>query len=871
MTVIVHSLTPDKAAFVASSVDGMERIQKKCKHCQVPFSLVSKQSKQVVNNKSASSESALIDFCCLGCESAHRMILGLGLQTFYDMHAAALIGKKQQPVTRRAVDYSLYDSVDFQSSFVKLGCGIDKPSEHSSAEQVDRSNDKTADLMIDGITCYACVWLIQNGLVRRFKSASTENQVISISINQTTGITQINFNDSFVKLSAVVEFIESLGYRVAPSRSGALEGDNSEVIKVGVGLFIMLNVMSFAVAEYFAGREGLNSSLQSLLRWLSFSMTLLAMLWPGREFFVNSWRTVKYRSPSIDAPITVGLVAAFFWSSVSTISGNGDVYYDSITAIIAFVMTGRLIQRNVIRRNQSKIAALLNPNDGWTLVQQGEIAGAIWVPKRANSVKKGERLRILPGEMLLLRGICSSECATISFEQLKGEAGWRQAARGETLPAGVINGDTPVEVIADQDGAESYTESLARSIERVMNEKGRYHQWSDRAAWGLFTVVVIAATGVALIVAPADPQAAVSRVVAMMLVACPCTFAIGVPLVFGTAMRRSLEDGILFKSQRALEVLSGVKHLVFDKTGTLTEGDTRVKQIQWASHVGDDVKTNLLGQLAVLDQLSSHHVPKAIATYCRDLGFRTDVLPDSVIEKSSSGMIVRFEEEEILIGSVKFMKDNLENFSQENLASAVTMVSLSGQVVAWVTMTDIIRPHAKELIDFLKISGRKVDLLSGDSSLKTLLAARELSFELSFEVSEAHGEATPSSKLLFIRKASQQQSVAMIGNGLNDTGAMAQADISIAVDSSSTSAMKRADVCLLRPDISLVELAMKYAGAVRARIRLSFCVATIYNLFGLYLAARGMVSPVVAAILMPISSLTITYLSTSWIVRKSPV
>ncbi len=111
----------------------------------------------------------------------------------------------------------------------------------------------------------------------------------------------------------------------------------------------------------------------------------------------------------------------------------------------------------------------------------------------------------------------------------------------------------------------------------------------------------------------------------------------------------------------------------------------------------------------------------------------------------------------------------------------------------------------------------------------------------------------------------------MIGNGLNDTGAMAQADISIAVDSSSTSAMKRADVCLLRPDISLVELAMKYAGAVRARIRLSFCVATIYNLFGLYLAARGMVSPVVAAILMPISSLTITYLSTSWIVRKSPV
>lgn len=867
MAVIVHSLTPNKAAFVSASVDGIERIQKNCKHCQAPFSLVAKQSNQAENSILARTEIASSDFCCLGCESAYRIIFGLGLETFYDMHAAALIGKTQQPVTRRAVDYSLYDSVDFQSSFVQLFRGDGLVNHQLAGDKIETPVIKTADLMIDGITCYACIWLIQNGLEKRFNSIPTVDKGISISVNQTTGISQVNFNEPLVKLSAVVEFIESLGYRVSPSRMGALEGDNSEMIKVGVGLFIMLNVMSFAAAEYFAGQGGLSPSLQALIRWLSFSMTLFAMLWPGREFFLNSWRAVKYRSPNIDAPIAVGLLAAFVWSSMSTIAGYGDVYYDSITAIIAFVMTGRLIQRNVIRRNQSKIAALLNPNEGWTLVQQGEVDGAIWVPKRANSVKKGERLRILPGEMLLLRGICSSECATISFEQLKGEAGWRQAARGETLPAGVINGDTPVEVIADQDGVESYTESLARSIERVVNEKGRYHQWSDSAAWGLFIVVLLAVIGVALLVAPTDPQAAVSRVVAMMLVACPCTFAIGVPLVFGTAMRRSLEDGILFKSQRALEVLSGVKHLVFDKTGTLTEGDIRIKHIEWASHVGDDVKSRLLGQLASLDQLSSHHVPKAIATYCRDLGFRCDSLPDSVIEKSSAGMIVMFKEEEILIGSVKFMKDNLENFGQENLASAVTLVSFSGQVVAWITMTDIIRPHAKELIDFLKISGRKVDLLSGDSSLKTLLAARELSLE----VSEAHGEATPSSKLLFIRKASQQQSVAMIGNGLNDTGAMAQADISIAVDSSSTSAMKRADVCLLLPDISLVELAMKYAGAVRARIRLSFCVATIYNLFGLYLAARGMVSPVVAAILMPISSLTITYLSTSWRVRKSPV
>lgn len=867
MTVIVHSLTPDKSAFVSSSVDDIKRIQKKCKHCQAPFSLVANQSNQSVNDKLDRHESASSDFCCRGCESAHRMILGLGLETFYDMYAAALIGRTQQPLTRHAVDYSLYDSADFQSSFVRL-CRADALASHQPAEgQIETPSNKAADLMIDGVTCYACVWLIQNGLEKRFKSASSVHTVISISINQTTGITEVKFNESLVKLSAVVEFIESLGYRVSPSRMGALQGDNSEMIKVGVGLFIMLNVMSFAVAEYFAGTEGLSPSLQALLRWLSFSMTLCAMLWPGREFFVNSWRALRYRSPSIDAPIAGGLMAAFAWSTKSTISGYGDVYYDSITAIIAFVMTGRLIQRNVIRRNQSKIAALLNPNDGWTLVQQDEIPGATWVPKKANSVKKGERLRILPGEMLLLRGICSSECATISFEQLKGEAGWRQATRGETLPAGIVNGDTPVEVIADQDGVESYTESLARSIERVVNEKGRYHLWSDRAAWALFTVVVLAATGVAVLVAPADPRAAVSRIVAMMLVACPCTFAIGVPLVFGTAMRRSLEDGILFKSQRALEALSGVKHLVFDKTGTLTEGDVRVKQLEWESHVADDVKSRLLGRLAVLDQISSHHVPKALAAYCRELGFRCDILPDAVSEKSSAGMIVRFEEEKILIGSVKFMKDNLDNFSQENFASAVTLVSVSGQVVARVTMSDVVRPRAKELIDFLKISGRKVDLLSGDSSLKTLLVARELSLELS----EAHGEATPSSKLLFIRKASQHHAVAMIGNGLNDTGAMAQADISIAVDSSSTSAMKCADVCLLRSDISLVELAMKYASAVRSRIRLSFVVATIYNLFGLYLAARGMVSPVVAAILMPISSLTITYLSTSWSVLKSPV
>lgn len=866
MTVIVHSLTPEKAGLPTTSVDGTERIQKNCRHCQASFKVIANPCDQAQKTKLARVDSISSDFCCFGCESAHRMIHGLGLETFYDMHAAAQVGASQRPVTVRAVDYSLYDSLEFQSSFVKLSSSISMSGEQTSAEQGGVRATKTADLMIDGITCYACVWLIQNGIERRFQSAPAANKLISISINQTTGITQVHFDESQVRLSAIVEFIDSLGYRVAPSRLGALEGDNSEVIKVGVGLFIMLNVMSFAVAEYFAGRDGLNPSLQALLRWLSFSMTLLAMAWPGREFFVNSWRTIKYRSPSIDAPIAVGLVAGFVWSARSTIAGHGQIYYDSITAIIAFVMTGRLIQRNVIRRNQSKMAALLNPNDGWTLVQQDEMSAGSWIPKKANSVKRGERLRILPGEMLLLRGICTSDCATISFEQLKGEAGWRQAAKGETLPAGVINGDKPVDVIADQDGSESYTESLARSIERVVNEKGKYHLWSDRAAWGLFTFVLVAAVGVALIVGSTDPEAAVSRVVAMMLVACPCTFAIGVPLIFGTAMLRSLEDGILFKSQRALESLAGVRHLVFDKTGTLTEGDISVKQIEWVNDVDDAVKTRLLGQLSAFDQLSSHHIPKALARYCRDLGFRCDVLPDSVIEKSSMGMIVRFAQEEILIGSLKFMRENLENFCQEKFSSNDTWVALSGHVVARMTMSDVVRPCAKELIDFLKISGRKVDLLSGDSYLKTLLAARELSLESS----QAHGEATPSSKLLFIKKAAQHQSVAMIGNGLNDTGAMAQADISIAVDSSSTSAMKSADVCLLRSDISLIGLAMKYASAVRDRIRLSFCVATIYNLLGLYLAARGMVSPVVAAILMPISSLTITYLSTSWRVQKSP-
>lgn len=780
------------------------------------------------------------------------MVQDLGLDKFYAMTAES----RMQPASNRSMEYSVYDADAFQAQFVKRLDELPK-------------GMREASLLIEGLTCYACVWLIRQALEKNFSRTGQNADPINITINLATGAAILTWQSGERKLSELVQFIESLGYSVLPHRGISLRSDHNAIIRVGVGLFVMVNVMSFALAEYFAGSDGLEPGIEMFLRWLSLSLTILSLAWPGREFFTNTWRAAITRTPSIDAPILIGLVAATIWSIRSTVGGQGPVYYDSICAIVALVITGRFVQQNVLRRNQTRMAALVNPRDGWVLAERSSSSASEnvegWAPVQASSIKKGELIRVLPGEMFPVRVSCVTSCAEVSFEQLRGEAEWKTMHRGDEIPAGALNGAIPVDVIATQNGAESYTESLARAIDRAINEKGLYNKWSDRAAWILFLVVFLVATVVMITIGSSNPEEAIRRTVAILLVACPCTFAIGVPLAFGTAMTQALREGVLFKSQRALEKLASIHHFIFDKTGTLTEGKLSVQEWTWLRPLSPESEMLLWSRISEIDLISSHHVARAVAAFARGKAESRGLRPFASEEFQGLGLEARFSDGVLQIGKTAFLQQ-LGIILPKSDATGDTWLAFNGELLASILLEDGIRTESASMINDIKNLGRDVEILSGDTSARTQAIAKELAIN----PPNAHGEATPSTKMLFVRNKAARKPSAMVGNGLNDAGAMAQAEVSIAVAGSSSTAMNSADICLLKPDVKLVSQSLKYSLTACQRMRRIFGFALFYNIIGLSLAAMGYVTPVVAAILMPISSLTVTHVATAWSINQKP-
>ncbi len=802
-------------------------VSKNCRHCKISLHAMKSLDE---------------DFCCRGCAGAWQIVNGLGLESFYRMTAASPL----KPASKLTKDYSIYDAPEFQAQF-------------TSQDPETSSLNFTSRLLIEGITCFACVWLIRQALERKF-ATKTSPSTISININQATGTAILNWSPTIEPLSGMIQFIESLGYQVLPHRE-SLQTNQTTLMRAGVGLFVMMNVMSFALAEYLAGPAGLDELLQRFLRWISLALTTVAMLYTGQEFFTNTWRAILARAPSIDGPILIGLLSAYVWSVISTVNNSGHVYYDSICAIIALVVTGRLIQQNVLRKNQNRLAALMNPRDGWVLAKTSDATEDCWKPVRASAVKRGDAVRILPGEIFPLRATCTVACAEISFEQLKGEADWRTIQQGEVIPAGALNGPAPIDAVAAQNGAESYTLSLARAIESAIHEKGRYNQWSDRAAWLLFLVVFAAAGAVIATVAPQDSQEALSRVVALLLVACPCTFAIGVPLTFGTAMTQALREGILFKSQRSLEKLAAVKTFIFDKTGTLTNGFENVSTWTWDLEATAEDKAKAFLRLAAIDRYSSHHIANATARYARKHGAVANSLPDLFHETQGQGIECRYGTDHLRLGRPSFA---LINSKQNESDSNKTILSINNKRIAQLSFGDEARVDSVPALESLRSLGQELHILSGDAVLRTNQTAKEMHII----PTNTQAEATPASKALYVRRKKKFASVAMVGNGLNDAGAMSQADIAFAVAGSSSTAMNSADICLLASDLALISRAVIYARDAMLRSHLVFCFALIYNVAGLTLAATGHVTPVVAAILMPISSLTVTHVATSFRASK---
>lgn len=770
--------------------------------------------------------------CCPGCQAVAQAIADGGFAAYYRHRAApAARGEPAAPPH----EFLRYDIPEVQRSFVR-----------ASAEHL-----KEAALIIEGITCGACAWLIEQRL-RKLPG------VAAVVLNYAMRRARVTWDERRVRLSAILRAIAEIGYRAQPYDSAHVEEaqhrERRQMLwRLFVAGFGMMQVMMYAVPAYIADGD-LGADIEQLLRVASLVLTAPVVLWAAGPFYLGAWRDVSARRVGMDVPVALGIGFAFAASLLATWRGGGEVYYDSITMFVFLLLGARFLEMNAraaAARAHSRLATLV-PAVAERL--SGDPHSAATEQVAVASLACGDRVRVRPGAVIPADGVIVEGASAVHEALLTGESRPLRKQPGDRVIGGAVNLHGPLTVRVERVGAETVLAGIVRLLDRAQAEKPRIAAAAERAAqWFVLGLLIVAAATAAgwYLVAP---DRALWIVVAVLVVTCPCALSLATPAALTAATGALYGRGILVTRGHALETLARATHFVFDKTGTLTLGRMALVGV---IPLGDHDRENALALAAQLERASEHPIARALLAAAQDrvmqnAGHVTELRnhPGAGIEARVDGRLVR-------IGGPGFVSMLTRRPLPDELvfaADEVTVVAL-GDEHGWIalfTLGDPLRRNARTLVRELERRGKTVCLLSGDRPQAAQHAARQLGIDT------VHGGSSPAEKLDVVRALQARGAVvAMIGDGINDAPVLAQAQVSVAMGGATELAQVNADMILLseRPE-HLLEAVDTAAKTMRV-IRQNLAWAAAYNAAALPLAILGYVTPLVAGTGMALSSLAV--------------
>ena len=829
--IVIQNLPPPSAASTVKPLI--------CAHCQQPF-------------KGKTILVADQNFCCRGCGAAWSYIHELGLTSFYQLLQCAnaatdAVVTSETALPKDSSKTELYDNHAFQASFV---------SPLPATQTIAATHE--ARLSLSGLTCYACAWLCEQAISRKFPGAHIE-------VNLSRGSARLTWNNNRHRLSELVELLDRLGFNPTPLRSEGQSGSRQELVQLGVAAVCTMNVMGFALAEYLtpAARPGdLNPLYFQLFRWLSLLVSLPAVSYGALPFYQAGLRFARQRRISIDQAIAFSILISFGFSAWNTLRGEGAVYFDSICAGITLLLGGRIVQKIVLRRAEDAIRNLYRPAESFVRLLNPHHGPEEMVP--VSQIATGNQLRILPGELIPVSGIVTMGSGEVSAERITGEPGFSSVAPDSQVIGGSTNGPAPLVITAIEDGGTSWISSAQKSIDAMLGERSRFTVMTEKFATWFFVLVAACAMAALAIWWQDEIDQAFSRAVAIILIACPCAFGVAAPITLAAGAARALRDGVVFRHPTAIERLAAVKKVFFDKTGTLTAGRLTIKKAEIFDSAArqfsldaDDV-SRLVGAL-------SRHSSHQWATALHEWGEKSDNNQlENFREVFGLGLQAEWRGHHIRLGSRKFVAEAAP--CDQN---ASTFLAIDHAVVAAFYADDELLPEAAHCVRSLRSKGLEVAILSGDQTGRTRAVAKQLG------IKEFTGELSPEAKLTMATPPihstlstaastaiAAPPPYAMIGNGFNDSLAMAGSFVGIAVFGSAPAAREAADVFIAEPGLHRVTYTFAHARATMRTLTLAYGFAGVYNVAGVVLAFSGLVTPGVAAAMMPIASLVIVRIAT---------
>jgi P-type Cu2+ transporter len=725
------------------------------------------------------------ELCCAGCEAVARTIAAAGLEAYYETRSSAAA----------------------------------PPADLPPLEELDTAPGGTeAALIVDRVRCTACLWLVEQTLRRTAG-------VTRAHVNYATQRAQVAWDPATTSLSALVRAVRGVGYDAypyEPRREDELLRRESRqaLMRLFVAGFGAMQVMMYAFPAYVD--EGLSAEAAAMMRWAGLFITTPVLLFSCAPFFSGARLELRQRRIGLDTPIALGLAAAYCASTWATLTGTGQVYFDSI-GMLAFLLLGaRHLEAAARRRAARALDPLLR-----------------WLPAR--TLKAGEIVHVAPGERLPADGVVTGGISSVDESLLTGESRPVRKGRGDELIAGSINLEQPLAMRVTRAGADTRAASIARLVERATASRPRLVDAAERVARYLAPAVV-AAAGLAWAWSR-DPWIAV----AVLVVTCPCALALAAPVVLTRASAALLARGVLLTRARALGVFERASEVIFDKTGTLTQGDLALARAVPLARLSD---AEALELAASLEARSRHPAARAFAGL--PLRAASDLIhvPAEGIEGRISGRRMR-------IGTARFCAALHGKPLPGELApleaghTRIYLCDADGWLAAF-DLEDRLRPEAAALVEDLRARGIFVHLVSGDDPQVVAALARRLG------IPAFAGGVTPEGKLDYLRRRQGGgRRVVMIGDGLNDAPVLAQADASIAMGGGAAAAQHHADVVVMRNSLADVRGVFETARRAMRLVRQDLAWALAYNAAALPLAAAGAIGPLEAALVMGASSLVV--------------
>jgi P-type Cu2+ transporter len=762
-------------------------------------------------------------FCCDGCSTVWAVLHQSGLDQYYRLRS--LEGAK--PVQPSAKSYDELDDPALRATCCRpLPGGL-----------------LAAELYLEGVHCSACVWLVE-------RLPSVVPGVAQATLDVGRSLVEIVFSPGETTLGAIARTLDSFGYPPHP-RHGASEAerrrreDRALLVRIAVAGAAAGNAMLMAFALYGGAFAGIDPDHERLLRFGSLAVTVPAVLYSGSTFFRGALAAVRTRTPHVDLPLAIGIAAGFIHGAFSTLRGSGDVYFDSITILIFLLLSGRFIERRQTRaaRDAAALLGSLAPSSARKLDERG----AHDVPIEA--LRVGDLVEIRAGEHVPADGVVVDGESSIDRSLLTGEARPERVGVGHRVHAGCVNLARRLQVEVEASGAATRVGKLVESMQRAAARRAPIVRLADRVA-GKFVVAVLVAAAICFgSWLSIDPSRAIDHTIALLVVSCPCALGMATPLAVSAALGRAAKRGILIKGGEALEVLAHPGLLVFDKTGTLTEGRLRV--VAWE---GD---RKLEPIVAAIEAHSAH--PIAAALVRAHPGAGEHALAD-VRQTLGGGLEAMLDGKPVVVGSPSFVAARVASVpdwasravaTHAALAHTPVLVAVDGQVQAVAALGDPLRSDVPESLEALRGLGWELAILSGDHPDAVSAVGRQLG------IARTMGGVSPEQKLELIERERAQGPVVMVGDGVNDSAALSASSVGIAVHGGAEASLEAAHVFTTRGGIGPVVELIAASGRTLAVIRRGIAFSLLYNLVGVALALAGLLEPLLAAVLMPLSSLTV--------------